>query len=406
MDFDFPFSTIARRMRPSPIRELFKVIQRPGMISFAGGLPDPAIFPVDEFAESAQVLATEGRAALQYGASEGYGPLVEVLQGWMVERLGRAIPADQLLVTTGSQQGADLLGRALLDPGDVVIVEAPTYPGTLHAFRNVGARFATVPCDGEGMQVGRLGEVVDRCEKEIGRRPKLVYTIPDFANPSGACMSLARRRELLELTGELGIPLFEDDPYGCLRYRGEALPTLASLAEGAPHVLYASSFSKVLAPGVRVAWAIGAPQLIRAMVLLRQGEDLCTPTTTQAVVAEYCRRGHLDRHLGRIVDHYRAKRDAMQRGLVANVPAGVAQWHEPEGGFFFWLTLPGQSCDVLFQRAIEQKVAFLPGSAFYPSANEQVGEVQDGTEHARLCFTFADEAQIAEGCRRLAKALA
>lgn len=405
MTFDFPLSSIARGMRPSPIRELFKLIQRPGMISFAGGLPDPEIFPVDEFAASAEVLGTEGRAALQYGASEGYGPLLDVLRPWMTEHLGREIPADQLLVTTGSQQAADLLGRALIDPGDVVVVEAPTYPGTLHAFRNVGARFACVPCDGDGMQVDRLPEVVARVEEETGSRPKLVYTIPDFANPTGVCLSEARRRRLLDLTGEMGIPLFEDDPYGCLRYRGEPIPPIARLADGAPHVLYASSFSKVLAPGVRVAWSVGAPELIRAMVLLRQGEDLCTPTATQAVVAEYCRRGHLERHLERIVDHYRAKRDAMQRELVAAVPPEAASWHEPEGGFFFWLTLPGRDSDELFNEAVERGVAFLPGGAFYPSADEQVGQVFGGSEHARLCFTFANEAQIAEGCRRLAQAL-
>jgi 2-aminoadipate transaminase len=405
MPFDLSLSTIARRMRPSPIRELFKLIQRPGMISFAGGLPDPAIFPVDEFAASAEVLGTEGRAALQYGASEGYGPLLDVLRPWMTDHLGREIPADQLLVTTGSQQAADLLGRALIDPGDVVVVEAPTYPGTLHALRNVGARFACVPCDGDGMQVERLPEVVARVEAESGARPKLVYTIPDFANPTGACLSEPRRRRLLELTGELGIPLFEDDPYGCLRYRGEPIPPIARLADGAPHVLYASSFSKVLAPGIRVAWAVGTPALIRAMVLLRQGEDLCTPTATQAVVAEYCRRGHLERHLGRIVDHYRAKRDAMQRELVATLPTDRVHWHEPEGGFFFWLTLPGLDSDELFQAAVEAGIAFLPGGAFYPAPEEQVGEVQGGAEHARLCFTFADEAQIAEGCRRLVSAL-
>ncbi len=406
MTFDFPLSAIARRMRPSPIRELFKLIQRPGMISFAGGLPDPAIFPVDEFADSAGVLATEGRAALQYGASEGYGPLLDVLRPWMGEHLGREIPSDQLLVTTGSQQAADLLGRALVDPGDVVVVEAPTYPGTLHALRNVGARFACVPCDGDGMQVERLPEVVARVQAETGARPKLVYTIPDFANPTGACLSEPRRRRLLELTAELGIPLFEDDPYGCLRYRGEAIPPIARLADGAPHVLYASSFSKVLAPGVRVAWCVGAPALIRAMVLLRQGEDLCTPTATQAVVAEYCRRGHLDSHLARIVDHYRAKRDAMQRELLATMPVDRVRWHEPEGGFFFWLTLPGRDSDELFRDAVERGIAFLPGGAFYPGADEQVGEVRGGGENARLCFTFADPDQIAEGCRRLAGVLA
>ena len=178
------------------------------------------------------------------------------------------------------------------------------------------------------------------------------------------------------------------------------------LSGGSPHVLYASSFSKVLAPGVRVAWAAGASELIRTMVLLRQGEDLCTPVVTQALVAEYCRLGHLERHLARIIDHYRAKRDAMQQQLVARLPEGVARWHEPEGGFFFWLELAGHDSDALFQQCLERSVAFLPGTAFYPGAAEQVGDVQQGGRFARLCFTFADDAQIDEGCRRLAAALA
>jgi len=402
---DFPFSDIAGRMKPSPIRELFKVIQRPGMISFAGGLPDPAIFPVDAFAGCAEVLASDGRTVLQYGASEGYGPLLQEIRPRMEVQLGRPVSADELLVTSGSQQGADLLARALLDPGDVVIVEAPTYPGTVHSFRNVGARFATVPIDGDGMRVERLPGIVERCERETGRRPKLVYTIPDFANPSGACMSTARRRELLAMAEQLDLVLFEDDPYGRLRYKGEPRPTIKELAGDSPRVLYASSFSKVLAPGVRVAWSVGHPDLIRAMVLLRQGEDLCTPVVTQALVAEYCRRGHLDDHLARIIGHYRAKRDAMQAQLLAHGIDRAAQWHEPEGGFFFWLHLPGRDSQALFDRCLAQDVAFLPGGAFYPGEGEQVGEVHTGAEYARLCFTFAGDAQIDEGCRRLARAL-
>ncbi len=405
MDFEFRYSHFARQMRPSPIRELFKVIDQPDMISFAGGLPDPEIFPVREFADSAGVLARDGRVALQYGASEGYGPLLDVVRGMMTAQLGRDVRAEELLITTGSQQAADLVARALLDDGDVVVVEAPTYPGTVHSLRNAGARFATVPCDGDGMVVDELPEVVQQCEAETGRLPKLIYTIPDFSNPSGACMSVARRRRLIELAERFQIPVFEDDPYSRLRYRGDALPTIKELAGDSPAVLYVSSFSKLLAPGVRVAWAVGDPSLIRAMVLLRQGEDLCTPTVTQALVAEYCRLGHLDRHLDRIVDHYRAKRDAMQRALEEHVAGPGVRWHEPEGGFFFWLRLDGADSDRVFERAIAEKVAFLPGGAFYPDAAEQVGLARSGREFIRLCFTFAEPDQIDEGCRRLARAL-
>jgi 2-aminoadipate transaminase len=397
----FRLSGIARTMRPSPIRELFPLIQQPGMISFAGGLPDPGAFPIDEFAACADVLQRDGRAVLQYGASEGYGPLREVLLEMMAERLGLQIAASELLITSGSQQAVDLIARALLDPGDVVVVEAPTYPGTLHCLRNAGARFACVPCDGDGMCVDLLPEVVERCD----RRPKLIYTVPDFSNPSGACMSLDRRRRLLKLAADLEIPVFEDDPYGRLRYRGEPLPTLKRIAGPAPLVVYASSFSKVLAPGVRVAWTVASPEIVRTMVLMRQGEDLCTSTVTQALVAEYCRRGLLEQHLERMIPHYAAKCAAMQRALDRHIPPGAAHWHEPSGGYFFWLQAQGRDSRQLFRAAVEAGVAFLPGPAFYPDAEEQLGEIAVGDEFARLAFTFADDAQIDEGCRRLGEVL-
>ncbi len=401
MERVYRFSDIARRMKPSPIRELFALTQQPGMISFAGGLPDPDGFPVEAFASCADVLERDGRAVLQYSASEGYPPLREVLQEMMAERLGHDVAADELLITSGSQQSVDLVARALLDPGDVVVVEAPTYPGTLHCLRNAGARFAGIPCDGDGMIVDELPEVVAICERFTGRRPKLIYTVPDFSNPAGATLSLARRRQLIELAGELAVPVFEDDPYGRLRYTGAPLPTLKALAGGADHVVYASSFSKVLAPGVRVAWTVAPRQLIRSMVLMRQGEDLCTSTVTQALVAEYCRRGLLEEHLGTILDIYGRKCRAMSAALHAHLPEGAAEWHDPEGGFFFWLRFPGRNADELFRRAIDGGVAFVPGPSFYPAADEQVGPVQEGDELARLCFTFADPAAIDEGCRRL-----
>jgi 2-aminoadipate transaminase len=388
-------------MQPSPIRELFPVIRQPGMISFAGGLPDPAAFPVAAFAECAEVLERDGREVLQYGASEGYPPLLEALLAMMSERLGFEVPPERLLVTSGSQQAVNLAARVLLDPGDVVVVEAPTYPGTIHCLRNAGARFATVPCDANGMVVEGLPEVVRRAEQATGRRAKLIYTVPDFSNPTGATMSLERRRRLVELAGELGVPILEDDPYGRLRYAGEPLPTLARLSGGAPHVIYASSFSKVLAPGVRVAWTVASPELVRAMVLMRQGEDLCTSTVTQALVAEYCRRGHLEGHMGTILSVYAVKCRAMQRSLERHLPAGAATWTEPSGGFFFWLELARGSSREVFDRAAARGVAFVPGGAFYPGPDEQVGEVLGGDRHARLCFTFADEAAIDEGCRRL-----
>jgi 2-aminoadipate transaminase len=218
-------------------------------------------------------------------------------------------------------------------------------------------------------------------------------------------MSFERRHRLVELATELAIPVFEDDPYGRLRFAGDPLPTLKSIAGGAPQVIYASSFSKVLAPGVRVAWTVASPELIRAMVLMRQGEDLCTSTVTQALVAEYCARGLLEEHLQHIIDTYARKSRAMQTALKSHLPDGAASWHAPQGGFFFWLELARESSRSLFDRAVAEKVAFVPGGAFYPDAEEQVGEVWTGDKHARLCFTFADDEAIDEGCRRLARAL-
>ena len=218
----FRFSELAVKMQPSPIRELFQMTQQPGMISFAGGLPDPAAFPVGPFADCADVLSRDGRQVLQYGASEGYPPLREILLEMMAERLGYEVAADELLITSGSQQAVDLVARALLDPGDVVVIEAPAYPGTIHCLRNAGARFATIPCDADGMRVELLPEIVERTEATTGRRPKLIYSVPDFSNPSGACLSSDRRKQLIEFAGELEIPVFEDDPYGKLRYSGEA----------------------------------------------------------------------------------------------------------------------------------------------------------------------------------------
>jgi 2-aminoadipate transaminase len=402
--FPYSLSRSAEQLRPSPIRELYPMIRRPGMISFAGGLPDPAIFPVAEFAEGAEVLTRLGRDVLQYGATEGYGPLVESLCAWMEPRLGRAPAPSELVVTTGSQQVVDLLGRVLIDPGDVVVVEAPTYPGAIHTLRNLGARFAVVPCDGGGMLPDRLAEVLESCRREHGRPPKLIYSIVNFSNPSGACLAADRRPRVLELARRHGVPVLEDDPYGELRFRGESLPSLYRLA-GGDGVIWAGSFSKVLAPGVRVAWAVGEAEIIRRMVLVKQGVDLCTPVVSQALAAEYCRRGHLERHLPAIRTHYAAKAAAMAAALTAALPAGRAEWQEPEGGFFFWLRLAGVDSRVLFERAVERGVAFLPGAAFFPDPAETVGAPVDGAPFARLCFTFAQPEEIAGGCRRLAAAL-
>ncbi len=403
MSFPYGYSQNTLNMRPSPIRELFKLIQRPGMISFAGGLPDPAIFPVKEFADCSSALLEHGTVALQYGATEGYGPLVDFVRDRMQTQLARAIAPEEVLIASGSQQIMDMLARVLIDPGDVIVVEAPTYPGALHTFRNNGARFALVPCDQQGMIVEALPDVIERCKAETGRVPKLIYTIVNFSNPSGACLSAPRRKTLAEISARNHIPVLEDDPYGELRYQGECVASLFSMAEDG--VVFASSFSKILAPGVRVAWAVGDRDVIRKMVIVKQGLDLCTSVVAQVLVAAYCRRGHLDSHLARIRAHYARKAEAMGQALAATLPAGCAHYANPEGGFFFWLRFASGDSQVMFARAIERGVAFLPGAAFFPSAHETVGEPVDGASYARLCFTFAQPEEIHEGCTRLAEAL-
>lgn len=403
MPFPYAFSSVANALRPSPIRELFKLIDRPGMISFAGGLPDPAIFPVDEFASCASVLSSAGRIALQYGATEGYRPLVGQITARMEPLLHRPVTADEVVVTSGSQQAMHLIATVLLDPGDVVIVEAPTYPGALHTFRLAGARFALVECDADGMRVDLLPAVIDQIRAATGRAPRLIYTIINFSNPSGACMSLERRRRLAEIAASNGIPVLEDDPYGELRYAGSRIPALATMArEG---VVYASSFSKILAPGVRVAWAVGDRGLIRKMVIAKQGMDLCTSVVAQALTAEYCRRGFLDSHLARIRAHYAAKADAMARALATELPAGTLEFVVPQGGFFFWTRLASGDSRAVFERAVAAGVAFLPGATFFPAREETIVGAVDGSPFARLCFTFAQPDEIVAGCRRLAGAL-
>jgi 2-aminoadipate transaminase len=404
MGFPFRYSRAAEVMRPSPIRELFKLTQRRGMISFAGGLPDPMIFPVEEFASCAEALSEHGRVALQYGASEGYRPLVGQIAARMVPLLGREVPPEEMIIATGSQQVMDMVSRVLLDPGDVVVVEAPTYPGALHTFRSTGARFLPVPCDENGMCVELLPGLIARCRRDTGRLPKLIYSIINFSNPSGACLAADRRVRLAEIARELAIPVLEDDPYGELRYAGEPIPSVFSIA-GGEGVIYASSFSKILAPGVRVAWAIGDPDLIRRLVIAKQGMDLCTPMVAQVVVSEYVERGFLESHLVKIRTHYAVKARSMATEMRAALGGRPVSWSDPEGGFFLWLDLGDIDSQVLFARAIEEGVAFLPGRAFYPGIDETQGDAVNGARFARLCFTFAQPEEIAEGCRRLARCL-
>ena len=398
VNWESRLSDVALNVKPSPIRALLKYTKTPGVISFAGGNPDPAVFPVQEFAEAAQILGREGRDVLQYGATNGYDPLKKYIAAWMAPRMGRETTPDEMLITTGSQEGMDLLCSVMLNDGDTIIVEGPTYPGALHAMRNRGARFLSVPCDKDGMMVDLLPGIIEQGRKD-GHKIKFIYAIVNFQNPSGATLSEERRMKLLEIAEKYDLIIFEDDPYGHLRYSGQHVPTIFSLDGGnkSGRVVYACSFSKICAPGTRVAWIAGNPELMNKMVMIKQGTNLCTSVVSQAIVYEYCRLGHLDGFLPKIISHYGRKRDAMDAAFKKYLPA-YAKYHTPDGGFFFWVQVPGVDSQKLFMKAIEHGVAFVTGPAFYAEAGK-------GTDFMRTCFTFAQPEEIEEGAKRLAEAI-
>lgn len=390
------FSYIAKNNRPSPVREMLKVIKQPGMISFAGGMPAPEIFPVDKFYEGAHILKDNGAELLQYGTTEGYPPLKEFLASWTAPRMGRTVSQDEMLITTGSQQALDLISWSMIDKGDYVITEDPSYLAALTVFFNHGADFIGIPTDRDGMQVDLIPEAIEKA-RAAGRKVKFIYTIVNFHNPGGSTMSVERRKRLAEISKKYNVPVFEDDPYGYVRYEGEHLPSIFSFHDEGG-VLYAGSFSKILSPGTRVGWVTGPKDIIRNLTVFKQGTDLCSSPITQALVAEYCSKGYLDDHLPVIIDNYRVKRDAMEKSFERHLaPLGVT-WVKPEGGFFYWLKFPGVNTNELFDRGIEKKVAFVPGAPFCPNP-------ETGLHNARLCYTFPTPEVIEEGVRRLAEAV-
>lgn len=388
------FSASARVMTRSLIRELLKLTRRGGIISFAGGLPDPATFPVEELKQiTVDVLTQQPQLALQYGPTEGDVNLKDQLIPWMAKD-GIQVTRDQILITVGSQQGLDLAGRVFVDPGDAVIVELPSYMAGLQVFRSYRAQLIGVPQDAEGMRTDLLEQTLARLRRE-GRRPKFIYVVPDFQNPSGVTMTEARRRMLLELARAYGTLVVEDSPYRELRFEGTSPPPLASLdREG--RVVFVSTFSKTLAPGLRVAWMAASEELIRRFVTAKQGVDLCCPAFTQAIAAEFCARGHIYRHLPQITVLYRKKRDIMLRALEREMPPGVT-WTKPEGGLFLWITLPdGMDTEHLLRAAVEDEgVAYVVGSGFHADGG--------GKNAMRLNFSFPSDEHIEEGIRRLAR---
>jgi 2-aminoadipate transaminase len=384
-----PVWQLAQRMartKTSAVREILKVAERPDILSFAGGLPAPELFPCDAIAEAhAEVFATEGRAALQYSTTEGYGPLREWICGHLQKR-GRVATPEQILITSGSQQGIDLVAKVLLDPGDLVVVESPSYLAALQTFGSYEAKFATVASDDHGMRTDDLERVL------ATQRPKLVYVVANFQNPKGTTLALERRRELVRLAQKHRFLILEDDPYGELRFTGSHLPSMASFDDEGV-VVSLGTFSKTLAPGLRVAWVAGPRDFVRSLTIAKQATDLHTATLAQRAVAKLLTRFDYNAHLDALRPVYGQRANAMLDALKIHMPAGT-KWTTPEGGMFLWVELPqGLSGDALLPRAIEQKVAFVPGSPFFA--------MNPRPEFIRLNYSNRPPELITEGMRRL-----
>ena len=390
------FASRTRVMKSSAMRDLMAVTARPEVISLAGGLPETGSFPPESFAAAAQRIATESCArALQYGPTEGLDETKACIAEVMAAEDMRADP-DDMIVTTGGQQVIDLVTKTLIDPGDVVIAEGPTYPGAVPVFSSYQADVVQIDTDSDGMQVERLEEVLDRLERE-GRRPKFVYTVPSFQNPAGVTMSLHRRRRLVEIANERELLVLEDNPYGLLRYEGSAQPTLRSL-DGGVYVMYLGTFSKLLSPGIRLGWVVAPPPVLEKINLGKQAADLCTSTLTQLMVSAFFDQGMWRDYVDSLNEIHRARRDAMLDALAEFFPR-QAEWTRPAGGLFVWVTLPDfiDTTDLL-ARALRDNVAFVPGEAAYLDGR--------GRSSMRLNFSGSDEDTIREGVRRIGEVVA
>ena len=394
------FADRLNNVETSAIRELFKLLGKPGIISFAGGFPDSAMFDVEGIrAASNAALTEEPGAALQYGATEGYNPLREQLAAFMTAKGANEVAADNLIVTTGSQQALDLLGKTLISPGDKVIVEGPTFLATIQCFRLYGAELISAPIDGNGVKTDELEKLIAE------HQPKFVYLIPTFGNPSGAMLSLERRKAVLEMAVKHNTLIVEDDPYGDL-YFGEAPPpsllNLSATVPGSRELLvHCGSLSKVLSPGLRVGWMIGPAELLAKATMCKQFSDAHTSTFAQATAAQYLKAGRMPATLANVRKVYAERAQAMGDALRNDLGDAI-EFVQPQGGLFVWTRLTGaggkvQDGNVLAKRAIEKGVAFVPGTPFF-CANP---------DHAtfRLSFATADADKIREGVARLAQAL-
>ena len=384
------FAERTKVMKSSAMRDLMALTERDDVISLAGGLPDTSTFPPDSYASLMGTVAAQSCArALQYGPTEGLAAVKAcIAQVMAAEQM--VVDPDEVLVTTGGQQVIDLVCKTLVDPGDVVVTEAPTYPGAVPTFCAYQAEVVQVTMDRDGMRTDELAQTLERLEAE-GRRPKFIYTVPNFHNPAGVTLSLERRHELVRIAGERELLILEDNPYGLLRYEGEPLPTLRSLDE--EFVIYASTFSKILSPGVRLGWTVAPAPVLAKMNIGKQASDLCSSSISQYFVSAYFDSGPWEDYVRSLIEIYRRRRDVMLDALAENFPR-EAEWTHPQGGLFIWATLPDyiDTTDLL-ARALEEHVAFVPGRAAYVDGR--------GGSAMRLNFSGIDEDNIREGVRRI-----
>ncbi len=385
------FSERAKGIKSSVIRELLKLTQQPDVISFAGGLPAPELFPIEAIKKaSIELLEKDGQRMLQYGPTEGYPPLKEEISKYMA-KMGVQCSPEEILPTSGSQQALDLIGKIFINDGDLVFVSKPTYLGALQAYNVYGPKYVGSDMDDDGL----IPEEVEKVLKE--KRPKFMYVISTFHNPAGVTMPLERRKKLVELAEKYDTFIIEDDPYSRLRFEGEDLPPLAAFSR--ERVIYLGTFSKVLAPGFRLGWIVAPKEVILKLVQAKQGADLHTSTYVQFLAAHLCKQDLIETHLGKIREVYRHRRDLMLDAMEKYFPKEGFHWTRPQGGLFLWVIMPKKiDCTKLLEKAVERKVAFVPGNAFYPNPEE-------GKNTMRLNFSNMKEGLIVEGIKRLGELL-
>lgn len=386
-----------RSMRRSEIRELLKLVAKPDIISFGGGMPDPTLFPIEMVKEvSAKVLTNYGKRALQYGPTEGHLGLREEICKWLHEKEGIDISPDNVLITNASQQGLDLVSKIFIDEGDAVIMGLPSYLGGIAAFRAYSAKLYGVRLDENGMVPELLEEKIKELKKK-GEKIKFIYIVPDFQNPAGVTIPLKRRKKIIEIAEKYDLLIVEDTPYKELRYSGEHQPSFFKLADRG-RVISLFTFSKILFPGLRMGYVVADKKVIDKLVIAKQATDLCSPEFNQAIVYEIMKEGRLKPHITKLVVRYRDKRNCMLSALDQFMPKDKVKWTKPEGGLFLWITLPEFiDSDKMFKKAIENKVAYIVGSAFHC----------DGSGHntMRINFSYPTMEQIVEGVKRLSKVI-